>query len=238
MRPLPLLVLVFTLAFVASGYFFPFDGYDTGQVPIPQPDPPVQPAGWAFSIWGLIYLGLIVSAIVGVFARADDPDWDAVRGPLLASLIVGTPWLAVAQRSAIWASVMIVVMAVLAIWAASRAPERDRWLLRAPVGLYAGWLTAASFVSWGSTAGGFGWLTPEAAAYLFVGGAVAAALIVQSWLGRVPTFAVAAGWGLFGIAAKNAGTLPVLSAGTAAGIVLLAAVAWWRWREGPAVRLV
>lgn len=29
---------------------------------MPQVDPPVQPAGWAFSIWSEIYLWLIVSA--------------------------------------------------------------------------------------------------------------------------------------------------------------------------------
>ncbi|WP_245542182.1 hypothetical protein [Rubellimicrobium thermophilum] len=43
MRPLPLLTLLATLTFIGSAFLFPFRGYDGGQVPIPQPDPPVQP---------------------------------------------------------------------------------------------------------------------------------------------------------------------------------------------------
>nr|WP_240769056.1 hypothetical protein [Paracoccus liaowanqingii] len=47
------MVLLAALAFAASPLIFPgFAGYDAGRFPIPQVDPPVQPAGWAFSIWG------------------------------------------------------------------------------------------------------------------------------------------------------------------------------------------
>ena len=30
-----------------------FNGFEPDQFPVPQDDPPVQPAGYAFSIWGL-----------------------------------------------------------------------------------------------------------------------------------------------------------------------------------------
>jgi hypothetical protein len=130
MRPLPLLVLLFTLTFIASGYLIPFDGYDGTQVPIPQEDPPIQPAGWAFAIWLVIYGWLLVSAVFGLLRRAGDPDWDRVRLPLLLSLILGTPWVAIANASAIWATVVIFGMLGTAVWALLRAPVRDRWWLQ------------------------------------------------------------------------------------------------------------
>jgi|GEM_PF-5700137 len=73
MRVLPFLSLIATLAFVLSPLVTePFSGFERDQFPIPQIDPPVQPAGYAFGIWGLIYLWLVVSAIYGAAARRDD----------------------------------------------------------------------------------------------------------------------------------------------------------------------
>jgi hypothetical protein len=94
------LVLVATLSFVASPYVTDgFAGFDPDLFPIPQDRPPVQPAGYAFAIWGLIYLWLIVHAGFGLFQRADDAGWDAPRWPLFVSLGLGTGWIAVANTS-------------------------------------------------------------------------------------------------------------------------------------------
>ena len=129
-----LLTLVLTITFVVSPAFTdPFSGFRADQLPIPQVEPPVQPAGYAFAIWGLIYGWLVVSALYGVLRRADDAGWDRARWPLIVSLAIGTPWLAVANQSAVWATIMIFVMAAGAIAALLRAPETDRWWLRVPV---------------------------------------------------------------------------------------------------------
>lgn len=232
MRPLPVLTLLATLTFVGSAFLFPFRGYDGGQVPIPQPDPPVQPPGWAFSIWTVIYLGLLLSAVLGLWKRADDPLWDRVRLPLLLSLAIGTPWLAIAQRSAIGATAVIFVMAALAIAAMLRARERDRWILRAPVSLLAGWLTAASFVSLGATLAGFGIMGPVAAAWLCVALAAGTALLVQTAAGRAPAYAMAAGWALSAIAVKNAGGQTGLALLAAAGAAAVGVAAWIGWQRG------
>ena len=60
----------------------PFSGFTEDQLPIPQMDPPVQPAGYAFSIWGVIYLWLIASTGFGLFRRDTDPRWSGSRLPL------------------------------------------------------------------------------------------------------------------------------------------------------------
>ena len=65
-RSWAILVLIAAIAFALSPVIFPgFAGYDADLFPIPQENPPVQPAGWAFSIWGLIYLWLILGALEG-----------------------------------------------------------------------------------------------------------------------------------------------------------------------------
>ena len=87
----------------------------------------------------------------GLWHRREADDWHRARLPLITSLGVGVPWLAIANASAIWATITIFAMAGFAIWALLSAPARDRWWFQAPTGLYAGWLTAASFVSLGST---------------------------------------------------------------------------------------
>ena len=110
------LALILTATFVVSPAFTdPFMGFTADQLPYPQIDPPVQPAGYAFAIWGLIYGWLVISAVFGVWKRADSPSWDYVRAPLVVSLAVGTPWLAIANASAIWATITIFIMAAAAI---------------------------------------------------------------------------------------------------------------------------
>jgi hypothetical protein len=202
----------------------PFSGFRPDQLPIPQIEPPVQPAGYAFAIWGLIYGWLVVSAAYGLWRRGGDHDWDRARLPLIASLGVGTPWLAVANNSAIWATILIFVMALGAILALIRAPRKDGWWFRVPVGIYAGWLTAASFVSLGSTASGYGLLTDQLGwAYLGILGALGLAIPVLLRT-SAPSYGLTVIWALVGIIVANQTDNWTVSALAAAGIAIIAAI--------------
>ena len=106
------LTLTAAVLFVVSPlYAGAFRGYQPGQFPGPQIDPPVVPSGYAFSIWGLIYLLLLVHAAYGLLKRDEDPDWDRTRWPLMTSLAVGASWISVAQISPVWATILIWVAA-------------------------------------------------------------------------------------------------------------------------------
>ena len=226
------LLAVAALAFAAAPLAMPFQGFDPNLFPVPQDDPPVQPAGYAFAIWGPIYLWLVVAAGFGLFARSGAPGWDAPRWPLIGSLIIGAAWLGVAQVSAVWAAVLIWIMLLAALAALYRTPPTDRWLLREPVALYAGWLTAASWVSigllgagYGIAMGAFGW------AILCVLGALIMALAV---LQTVPSTVMYGGgviWALIGVAVANFGgawSLVVLSLAGAAIVAERTVRAGWR----------
>jgi hypothetical protein len=186
--------------------------------PVPVDDPPIQPAGWAFAIWGVIYLWLLASAGFGLFKRDIDPDWDA---PALAAVreprhrgVLDTrgadrarsgddPDLGDADRR----------LLALRAW---RRRATGPWLAL-PLGLYAGWLTAASRGA-GHRRGG---LWPGLRHTLsWVGVAIALLLAITFTQNlRVPTYPLAVAWALAGIVAANATDGPAF-AGAALGGVL------------------
>jgi len=117
-----IVLLLATLAFgVAPFVTPPFTGYDPGLFPIRIERPSIQPAGYAFSIWGVIYLWLIAHAVYGVWKRAENPAWDVVRIPLTVAVGVGAVWLSIAGVSPVWGTVTIWIMAAGAILAFLRA---------------------------------------------------------------------------------------------------------------------
>ncbi|MEM9582443.1 MAG: hypothetical protein AAGA08_04945 [Pseudomonadota bacterium] len=222
-----LIVLFAALAFAVSPFLNPeFGGFDASLYPIPQDDPPVQPAGYAFAIWGVIYLWLIVHAVMGVWAYAEDPVWDETRVPLLISLGVGVFWLPVALISPLWATVMIWVMLLSALWSVFLAgPGGPKWALQLPLGLYSGWLSAASFVALGMSGAGYGIAFGETGwAVMALILATGFVVMTQQTLQRIWTYGFAAGWGIVAIAVANYATLPLVAALAGVAALLVAGV--------------
>jgi hypothetical protein len=213
------LVVVATIAFVVTPFIAdPFTGFDPALLPNPVDDPPIQPAGWAFAIWGVIYLWLLVSAGYGLFKRDTDPDWDRLRWPLFASIAIGASWISVALIAPVFATVLIWVMLATALLALRLAPYRDYPWLALPLGLYAGWLTAASCVALATVAAGYGLGSTTTLSWVGVAIALIMAITITQSL-RVPTYPLAVAWALAGIVAANATAAPAF-AGAALGGVL------------------
>lgn len=235
MRVKAILVCVAALGFALSPLIVPdFGGFDPNLYPIPQENAPVVPAGYAFAIWGLLYLWLLIHAGFGLWRRAGDADWDAARAPLLVSLAIGVVWLPVAEVSAIWATVLIFAMLIGAAFALKLAPARDVWLARAPIALYAGWLTAASFASLGLVGAGFGIILGDIGwAVVAIGGAFAASLMISHMRPDTPLYFVSVIWALIAIAVKNGSAEPLVTGMAAIGAILLALTGLARARQRP-----
>jgi hypothetical protein len=209
-----ILTLVAAIAFLLSPILSSgFNGFSAGQFPIPQVDPPVQPAGYAFSIWGLIYLALLAGAVYGVFKRANHSGWDAARWPLIASLVIGAAWIPIANQSVFGATGLIWLMLVTAGLALRASGKDDRLWLRSPIALYAGWLTAASCVALGLMLAGYGWLGGTAAALICISLALAIAVLVQSARPDTPEYSLAVIWALVGVIVSNTDPLNWLVVG-------------------------
>src|SRR5829696_2300478 len=111
----------------------------------------VTPAGYAFSIWSLIYLGLIAFSIYQILP-ANLSRFRSVRSFYIASCALNCAWLYFWHRDQI--ALCFVVM--VAFWATLgvicyqlRDSEslRETWAAKAPFGLYFGWVTAATLVN-------------------------------------------------------------------------------------------
>jgi hypothetical protein len=222
---------VLCVTFAGSTLWVPdFGGFEPQQFPVPQDNPPIQPAGYAFAIWGVIYLWLLAGMGFGLLRRSDDPEWHFMRVPLCVSLAIGSVWLSVAVKSPIGASVLIWAMLVTGLTALYRAPQRDAGWAALPLGLYAGWLSAASCVSVGLLAAGYGYMQADIAAYVFIVAALVLASAVQNTLKRAPTYGIAVIWALVALVVQNVSvnaTVAALAAGGAAAMIL---PTWKAWR--------
>lgn len=201
-----------------------FTGYDPAMFPVAIARPAIQPAGYAFAIWGLIYGWLAVHGVTAATASADHPDWQAHRIWVTISVLLGAGWLFIAPFYPILATVVILIKAATA-WAAFLiAPtEPDRWLLSAPLAIYAGWLTAACSVSLGVVLAGYGWLSNTWSALLMLGLVLIGAIFLQTRKPRMPVYGATVVWAIIAIVVVNWGdnttvaTVAVVGAAVMAG---------------------
>ena len=220
------LVLLATVAFFVAPYVTPpFMGYDPVLFPVAIARPSIQPAGYAFAIWGMIYTWLAVSAVYGLTRRAA-PAWEPTRLPHLAALILGSGWLALANGYPITATIVIIAMAACALTAFLAAPAaQDRWWLQAPLGLFAGWLTAASMVSLGVVVAGYGLLSDTATALVMLAVILGVTMAIQSRRPSMPSYSTSVVWAAIGGAVVNWQANPTVADAAVTGAIVLATAA-------------
>lgn len=216
-------LLLAILAMIVAPILTPaFTGYDPASFPVRIDRPAIQPEGYAFSIWGLIYLWLLAHAIFGLMRRRGDAAFQRIALPLLLSGLLGSVWLAIAAAAPVTATAVILVMGALALFAYLRAdPKQDRWLLAAPLAIYAGWLTAACAVSVGVLLAGFGVLSNTASALVMLGIVVLVALAVQSARPAMPVYGATVVWASIGVVVANWGDNQPVALAALAGAALL-----------------
>lgn len=218
-------LLAATLAFGAAPFLTPpFTGYDPAVFPVLIERPSIQPAGYAFSIWSVIYLWLILHAGLGLWRHAEKPVWDRPRLPLTLAIGLGAVWLAIAGAAPLTATVTIWIMAAGAITAFLRADTgTDRWLVSAPTAIFAGWLSAAAAVSTGVVVAGYGLLSDTASALAMLALILAIAITVQSRKPAMPVYGLTVIWALLGLVVVNWTPNPAVAYAALAGIAAMAA---------------
>ncbi|GAB5521126.1 MAG: hypothetical protein RhofKO_33770 [Rhodothermales bacterium] len=124
------------------------------------------PAGYAFSIWGLIYLGLTAFAIVQALpGRRDDAELDALRAPFLVSCVANVGWLTLWHYELFtWSVLAMLVLlgSLLTIYVRLRATPHlsqglYRWTVSAVFSVYLGWITVATLANVTSVLDYVGW---------------------------------------------------------------------------------
>lgn len=204
------------------------------------------PAGYVFSIWGLIYLGLLAFAVYQALpAKRQDAVLRRIGYLPALNGIANVAWLFFWHYNLFgWTLVaMLVILAsLLAIYSRAgigRTPvatQVERWCVRVPFSVYLGWITVAtianvtdvlSLTTWS------GWgLAPEMWAVLLL--AVAALIaLAMAVTRRDAAYILVLTWAFAGIGVQQAEAPLVANAGwaAAAATALLAGGALWPARR-------
>ena len=213
----------------------PLNGLDTGEIS----DRFLiyfVPDGYVFSIWGLIYMGLIAFAIYQALPKNRDAEWLKKITPLyLVGNGANIVWLFLwhyEQFLVTWIAMLAILGSLLAItsilYKTSDESGGFRWFVKAPFSLYVGWISVATvanlsqvlyFVNWG----GLG-IAPEiwAVIMLIVAAAIATLML---FLRRDNIYVAVFVWAYVGIAVKHSATsivmLPAAFLAVALGLLVV-----------------
>ena len=215
----------------------PINGQQTGEIS-DRFEVYFTPAGYVFSIWGLIYLGLLGFSVYQLLpSQRSNALIDRISVPFWISSIANIAWILFwhYEYFATTLAVMLVLLGAL-VWLtrilfAEGKPTnaKERWLLYVPFSIYVGWITVATLANLTAVLEEKG-LRPFdmaasdwAVAMVLVGGIIA---LVVGRIRRDLAYLAVIVWAFAGIGVKNGWAGPVA---VAAIVVLVAVVIEMIW---------
>ena len=247
------LVLLLSLAMPLVSWFSQAQAFgpDNGAISDRYPTLVVA-AGYAFAIWGLIFLWDVAFGFWQASSkRRPDGALARIRVPAALGFALTALWMPVFSQQIFWLALLIIWASLACLLVCALRLSRDaqpepgqRWLAWLPLSLHAGWLSLAAFLNTAQVIVAYRLLPTDDmlgwSAALFLVAATLLLWLNQRMRGNV-AYASAAVWALAAVYAKqSASALP--GADTAAWIaasiaVVLAAQTLWliSRRGGPAL---
>ena len=240
-------VIVVTLATIAVNGLatgLPLNGQSTGEISDRFPSL-FTPAGYVFSIWGVIYLGLLAYMVYQALpAQRTNPRLRAIGWPYVISGVANSVWIFLwhYNQFALSLGVMLVLLASLIVIYQRLNPWRravsgaERWTVHIPFSIYLGWITVATVANAATVLLDLGWeggfWPPMGWAMAMISVATLIGLFFAMIKQDVAYVAVLV-WAFIGIAVKQSATPPVLYAAVIGAIVLAvaAAIGWFAGRQ-------
>jgi translocator protein len=189
----------------------------------------ITPAGYAFAIWSVIYLGLTAFSIFQALPK-NTARFSPIRSVYIISCAANCAWLYFWHQEAILICVAIIflllaTLAFINIKLKTTETISEIWFAKFPFGLYFGWVTIAAILN---AAIGLVYLDiriPDSLATQLGAGLILAAtalgIIIRFKLNNI-FYSLAIAWALTAIAVKQSGqTLIVASAAVAVNILLI-----------------
>ena len=250
---LVVIAVVATIAVNALASALPINGQTTGEIS-DSFDVFFVPAGYVFSIWGLIYLGLIAYAVYQALpAQAHNPDLRGIGYIFVLSSLANIAWILLWHYEVFPATVLVMLVLLVCLIAIylrldigrKQVSSGMRWLVHLPFSIYLGWITVAtianvtallSYWDWG------GWgISPEVWTVIMLAIATAVGGLVSFTRGDIAYAAVLI-WAFAGIAIKHEDSATVATAAWIAAaltaILLIAGAYSHRRRQGQPVPVV
>lgn len=230
-------ILVFIAAFATIIFNFianalPLNGLNTGEIS-DRFQIYFVPAGYVFSIWGLIYIGLIAYAIYQILpAQRDNPRLQSIGYIFILSCLANIAWLYLWHYEIFeftLVAMLVLLISLIAIYlrldiGQSEVSTGENWAVHIPFSIYLGWITVATianttqllyYLDWN------GWgISPEIwAVILLVAGVIISALM--SLTRADIAYSLVLVWAYIGIAVKHANTAIVAYAALIGAVIIL-----------------
>lgn len=228
-----LIVAIVTILFNGLANALPLNGQSTGEIS-DRFAVYFVPAGYVFSIWGVIYIGWLAFTIYQLLpAQRDNPRLRRIGYLFVVSGIANMAWLFLWHYEYFVLTVLVMFLLLLSLIAIYlrlaigkvRVTALERWCVDIPFSLYLGWITVAAianvtavlhYLQWD------GWgIRPElwALTLLAVGVFIAAAI---GFLRRDIVYMLVIAWAFVGIAIKHGAAPQVATGAWAAASVVMA----------------
>ncbi|MEO6338607.1 MAG: hypothetical protein ABIO39_01100 [Caulobacteraceae bacterium] len=201
-------------------------------------DSTLRAAGYAFSIWGVIYAGLIAYAVYQALpSTAETPLLHLFGWPSAVATLGCGLWIAAAAADAKWATVAIIFTSAGALLRPllqrsaylAVAEGRDRRFVLWPLGLLAGWLTIASALNLLTVLTAEGLIPPLMVLGWANGGivVVAATALYVTGRTRLPAYPIPIAWGLAAVFVAERQAQPTVGWLALAAAIAVAVASIW-----------
>lgn len=116
----------------------------------------VTPAGYAFSIWGVIFLGLLAFAVYQALpSQRYNPRFRAVGGWVIINGFLNAIWSPLFNNELIGVALLVILAMLFSLLKIIEGLQINRkpvdametWLARIPFSIYFGWLTVATILN-------------------------------------------------------------------------------------------
>lgn len=238
-RILLIVTLILTLVANFLANALPLNGLTTGEISDAFPILFV-PAGYVFSIWGVIYLGLFAFTVYSVTKKGlADPRVDAVAGWVVASNLFNFVWIFLWHYQQFPLTLIAMgglLVSLLATYVKLRVglekrSWQDKLLVDTPFSIYLGWITVAVVANVSQVLYVLGWrgapLSEPLWTVILLG--VASLLgVLMIFLRKEVAYPAVLVWAFIGIWVKQGGT-PMVATTALIGAVALGVLALGRW---------
>ena len=230
-----ILITLLTITMNVLANALPLNGQDTGEIS-DRFDIYFVPAGYVFSIWGLIYLGLIAFMIYQALpAQSDNALLKKIYPAYWIGSLANIVWLFLWHYN-VFSLTLLAMLTLLAcliyiynqfIKAGSELDRNQKWLVKLPFSIYLGWISVATianvtqvlfYFEWG------GWgIAPEVWAVIMLG--IATVLgVVMMWREHDVAYVLVLVWAFIGISNSQADTALVANAAWLGSALLIIAI--------------
>jgi hypothetical protein len=240
------LAVVATIALNGLANTLPLNGLTTGEIS-DRFQVYFVPAGYVFSIWGLIYLALTAFAVFQALpAQRENPRLTRIGYLFAASCVANIAWLFLWHYEQ-FPLTLLAMLALLGLLIAiylrlgigqEAVATAEKWLVHIPFSIYLGWVTVATIANVTSLLDYLNWsgwgISEQAWAIIMLAAGTAIAAAVSLTRGDAAYMLVIV-WAFAGIAVKHAATPVVATAAwvaTAAAVLALAAGVFAARRRG------